>query len=84
MRKGHWPKGKRRNNPGLVARELKKLFQQLFKFKLRCGYGYRELAEEIGRDQRTLRRWISGEDWPDRKDVSRVRRLVNSGRLTKL
>jgi hypothetical protein len=76
MTKGHWPKAKRRNDPGVTPVELRKLLKTLMKFKVHHGYGYRELGEEIGRDQRTLRRWISGEDWPDKRDVLRLRRLT--------
>jgi len=76
MTKGHWPKGKRRNDPGVTPRELRKILQMFLRCKISHGYGYRELAEELGRESRTLRRWISGEDWPDKRDVLKLRRFI--------
>jgi hypothetical protein len=76
--KGHWPRGRRRNDPGVSPAQLRRLLKAFLRFKAGKGYSYRMLEEEFGRNQRTLRRWISGEDWPTAEDIMAIRRFMDA------
>jgi hypothetical protein len=73
--KGHWPKGRRKNDPGVSAGELRRVLRRFLRYKIQKGLSYRALEEEL---DRTLRRWIAGEDWPDARDFRAIRRLMIS------
>lgn len=65
--RGHWPRGKRRNQP-LPQRQINGLMRRL-KNKLTPGaktegQSINQTAREIGVSDRTLRRWLAGEDNP--------------------
>ena len=76
--KGHWPKGRRRNDPGVSAGELGRVLKKFLRYKIQKGLSYRALEEELGRCDRTLRRWLNGEDWPPASDFKAIRRLMMS------
>lgn len=61
--KGHWPAGKRRNQP-LPQRQINGLMRRLRKATETEDHSLRSCAAEIGVSDRTLRRWIAGEDNP--------------------
>jgi len=70
-KKGHWPAGKRRNNPrgwSLLLGRLKKYVDQRASLK--------ETARAIGVNDRTLRRWLAGEDVPGEGSAAQVRHLL--------
>lgn len=65
--KGHWPKGKRRNQP-LPQRQINGLMRRV-KARItpgtrREGQSAKQTAREIGVSDRTLHRWLTGEDNP--------------------
>ena len=51
-----------RHDPPYGAKARLSILRQVLRAKKRGGYSYRMIEEEIGRNQRTIRRWISGED----------------------
>lgn len=62
---GHWPRGKRRNpdrgNWSMVRLTLARFIDD----HLRRGeISYRALAADLGVSDRTVRRWLAGEDRP--------------------
>ena len=65
--KGHWPKGKRRNQ-SLPQRQINGLMRRvknkLNPGKRKEGQSLNQTAREIGVSTRTLRRWLDGEDNP--------------------
>lgn len=70
-KKGHWPAGKRRNNPRgwpLLLGRLKKYCEQRDSVK--------GAARAIGVCDRTLRRWLTGEDVPGEESAAQVRHLL--------
>ncbi len=70
-KKGHWPAGRRRNNPRgwpLLLARLKKYVAQ----RASCN----ETARAIGVSDRTLRRWLSGEDLPGEESAAQIRELL--------
>ena len=70
---GHWPAGKRRNNPrgwSLLLVRLKKYVAQ--------RASARETARAIGVSDRTLRRWLNGEDVPGDEAAAQVRELLSA------
>jgi DNA invertase Pin-like site-specific DNA recombinase len=79
--KGHWPKGRRKNDPRVSAGELRRVLRRFLRYKIQKGLSYRALEEELGKSDRTLRRWIAGEDWPDARDFRAIRRLTMGAML---
>ena len=55
--KGHWPKGKRRNNPRGWSLLLERLRKYVNQRETKAA-----TARSIGVDQHTLNRWLSGEE----------------------
>ena len=53
-RKGHWPRGRRRNTVDAV-----RFFRAVVD-----EFGAREIGRRCGVADRTVRRWAAGEDWP--------------------
>lgn len=73
--KGHWPRGKRRNgtDPASAALVLEAVRQKLGAQHTGAGgaavhaarrISVRALAAAVGVNERTVRRWLSGEDMP--------------------
>jgi hypothetical protein len=62
--KGHWPKGKRRNDregvAGLIVRTKRLLGRRAAPGKV----SLRALAAAMGVDARSVSRWLAGEDVP--------------------
>ena len=85
-RRGHWPLGKRRNtvDPTRLAAALDAV-RQLLAVPRRGEVSVRALAGHVGVSDRTVRRWLSGEDLPPAGAVRRVEAWVrrhNSGGCT--
>lgn len=59
--KGHWPRGKRRNE---AARLLIARTKRVLAHPVRGKVSLRAAAAKIGVAPRTLARWIAGEDFP--------------------
>ncbi len=69
-----WIKGKRRNKTD-ASKFIKCLIKE---------FGARPLSKKIGVSDRTVRRWASGEDWPDIKLIHKLVDLIfndNQGSL---
>lgn len=63
--RGHWPKGKRRNQTGRQAKPLLRAARK-------DGLSWREIAILIGVDQRQVRRYTAGEDYPNLATMKRI------------
>lgn len=73
--KGHWPKGRRRNeiDARVWAALRTRLVELLDEYPERSVRSRRALATIVGRDVRTVCRWLSGEDFPDRHSMAKLR-----------
>lgn len=69
--KGHWPKGKRRNE----ARGWTMLRERL-KLALKDRLGVREAARRIGVHERTIRKWRDAISYPDDENLAAIRSLL--------
>lgn len=69
--RGHWPAGKRRHPP---APDVVRIIRHMRLF----GLPWREIAELVGVDQRTIRNWVQGIDVPEPRHVKRIRQLERS------
>jgi transcriptional regulator with XRE-family HTH domain len=82
--KGHWPKGKRRNaDSGRWSRVRLSLQALLENHYSRGMVSARKLAEDLGVSDRSVRRWLSGEDRPDADTQEAVEQWVASRRPRK-
>jgi hypothetical protein len=70
-KRGHWPKGKKRNNP----RGWTMLLERLKKYVAQRST-LRGTAAAIGVDPRTLGRWLKGEDVPGDEAAAQIRELL--------
>jgi transposase-like protein len=59
---GHWPRGKRRSD--IDARTRRRALASIRRAHVRDGHSLRSIARTIGVSDRTLRRWLAGEDHP--------------------
>lgn len=64
-KRGHWPKGKRRN-PG--SKDAARMVRQAH----RDGFSWGLIASAIGVDERQVRRYAAGEDWPSAVVARRI------------
>lgn len=77
-------KGRRVNDPGVDGERLRNLMRGLRKYIApEPGNAWKDvtikgLAREVGVSDRTLRRWLAGEDWPP---ADKFRRLLTRARL---
>jgi hypothetical protein len=81
--KGHWPKGKRRNVPGCTAESLSALRLKVGGVleadsgsairRDPLAWSRKSLAAWLGVSDRTLRRWLAGEDFPPAGHVTKLR-----------
>lgn len=69
---GHWPAGKRRST--IPAKERRALLARL-KRAVRQKSA-RAVARRLGYSDSTIRRWLSGEDWPSAEDARRITLLL--------
>lgn len=72
--KGHWPKGKRRNQPPNVA--LMRL-RKVLRHPVRGVISRRVVAECVGAHSRSVGRWLSREDWPSKGAILKLVRWLN-------
>lgn len=74
MRKprGHWPAGKRRST--LTPAERLDVLSRV-RAALRAGESLRGISRLVRVSDRTIRRWLRGEDWPTAQSARRVRAL---------
>jgi hypothetical protein len=63
--KGHWPKGKRRHSPRGWP-----ILKDRLALYVRERATLRATAADVGVHERTLRRWLSGEDFPAEESAS--------------
>lgn len=70
--RGHWPPGKRRS--GIEPQERRSVIARI---RIACdrGLSLRAIAGVTGISDRTIRRWLSGEDHPLPEIARRVRVL---------
>jgi transposase len=73
--RGHWPKGKRRSDVSRRART--EFVAQLRVAVARKNSSIRAVARLLDVSDRTVRRWLAGEDWPASAEqmVAYARRL---------
>lgn len=71
IRRGHWTRGKRRNKP----RGWPLLMERLAKYVAQRASA-RETARAIGVSDRTLRRWLAGEDVGSDEAAAQIRELL--------
>ena len=81
--RGHWPSGRRRHS--VDAKRLDAAMaglRTLLATRRRWGaVSARALAAHLGVSDRTVRRWLSGEDHPDGRTLYRIERWV--GRVSR-
>lgn len=68
---GHWQKGVRRSDaaPRAVRRVMRRAVKIMDRYQ---SASRRALAAHLGVSDRTVRRWIAGEDLPSAADLARV------------
>jgi hypothetical protein len=72
--KGHWPLGKRRNKVADDWHQVRETLTQLVTVHLVATIrSQTALAEKLGVSQRSVGRWISGEDVPQSLYQSKLR-----------
>lgn len=71
-RRGHWPAGKRRGDSPIPAALRRKLDKALDHGDLTR----RGIARALNLSDRSVRRWLSGEDWPSAAHLASLRRIV--------
>lgn len=75
--KGHWPKGVRRNaDAGGWSKTRLALQALLDRYHERERVSARQLASDLQVSDRTVRRWIAGEDRPDPEYQELIRAWV--------
>jgi hypothetical protein len=79
MSRGHWPLGKRRNSvdPEQLAAALAALAVVLDTRYCRGLVSLRALADHLGVSDRSVRRWLSGEDYPPARVLRRIETWTN-------
>jgi DNA-binding transcriptional regulator YiaG len=75
-KRGHWPAGKRRHavDEPRRAAAMESLRTLLQTRRRRGEISARALADHLGVSDRTVRRWISGEDHPRARMLWRIER----------
>lgn len=84
--KGHWPAGKRRSDvrPVQMAGVMRKLARVLRtehtghhpRLHAADRVSIKSLARYLDVSDRTVRRWLSGEDWPPAAMVKQIKRWL--------
>lgn len=72
-------RGRRVNSPGVSAPELRKMMRRLrsiLKNTQPLWISYPVVARHVGVSERTVRRWIVGEDWPSSESVEKLRQWM--------
>jgi hypothetical protein len=63
--KGHWRKGRRRNDPGPEWRQIRTTLARLLYYHAKPKViSLRAAAAHVGVDPRTMSRWLDGTDFP--------------------
>lgn len=66
--KGHWPAGKRRNPPCLDAIRILK--------RVAGRESNKQIAKLLGCDDKTVAKWLRGEDYPSRERAELIRKRL--------
>ena len=80
--RGHWPKGKRRNDPSPEWPQMLKQLQRLLRTPSRnrgekgLHRSRRGLANYLGVSERQVRRWLSKEDMPSTDRVGEIKQFI--------
>jgi ribosome-binding protein aMBF1 (putative translation factor) len=73
-------RGQHVNDPGVSPDQLAHIMQAVHDLTRaqfqRERVSQRALAQHLGVSDRTVRRWISGHQWPDKKHVRKMRRWL--------
>jgi len=69
---GHWPRGKRRNDPGPRREQVLRRLAAALDPLVRGVRSYVVVAEDLGVSDKTVARWLAGDDWPDADAVERL------------
>lgn len=82
-KRGHWPKGKSRNAGAAAQQRRAQRALNALRKALKTttvpsptDLTRRRVAAALGVSDRTVRRWLSGEDWPPADKVQSIFRLV--------
>jgi len=67
--RGHWPRGKRRSD--LTDHEYKRAIAAL-KRGVEDHGSAKSVARQLRKSDRTIRRLLSGEDWPSRETAKKI------------
>ena len=59
--------------------ELRRVLKSFVRYKIRNRLSYGALKEKLGENNRSLRRWIAGEDWPQASDFRMLQRFDSRG-----
>jgi hypothetical protein len=59
-----WPKGKRRHPTDADVKQIMAELARYIESNRQAGTSKRKMAQSLGVCDRTLRRWLDGEDWP--------------------
>lgn len=76
--RGHWPAGKRRSR--LNARARNAFVLDLRRAVARKDSSIRSVARLLEVSDRTVRRWLSGEDWPMSEEIAVLGRRLAQGK----
>lgn len=80
-KKGHWPKGKRRNkDAGHWSRTRLSAVRLIDDHFLVGSISYRALAAVLSVSDRTVHRWLSGEDRPDAEIQAAIEQWIKENR----
>lgn len=81
-KRGHWEKGKRRNPVGGWNRIRRGIQSLLDNHATRGVISFRAIAAAVGVDDRTVRRWMSGEDVPSTDSAALAKAWLSDTRKT--
>lgn len=83
-KRGHWPAGKRRHQP-LPQRQINGLMRRIGKLVSRQprnqhseGVSINDVACEVGVSDRTVRRWLDGEDNPSPDNLVKLQAWLDA------
>ena len=81
-KRGHWPKGKRRNDPSPEWPQVLKQLQRLLRTPSRnrgekgLQRSRRGLANYLGASERQVRRWLAKEHMPTTDRVGKIKKFI--------
>lgn len=82
--RGHWPKGRRRNNPGEPLADVRRVMRRVAMIADAQSHlsthardrSRKALARWLGVQPRTVRRWIALDPPPPARELRRIRQWI--------